>query len=72
MFLAIKMAVVAVGAVVALFLVTPVDDSDASIWNRSGANIITDHLTGCQYFSRMFAMTPRLGADGKQICKSTK
>ena len=49
------------------------DDSDPP-GGRSGMLIFTDHLTGCQYLSRPFysSLTPRLGADGKQVCRGAK
>lgn len=46
------------------------DDSDPP-GGRSGMHIYTDHLTGCQYLrpGSYSGITPRLAADGKQICK---
>jgi len=48
----------------------------ASCSNESGKEyghdllIYTDDLTGCQYLSRTGnGITPRMGVDGKQICK---
>lgn len=47
------------------------DNSDPP-HGRSGMNIYTDHLTGCQYLEVPFSgVTPRLGTDGKQICLTT-
>jgi hypothetical protein len=45
------------------------DDSDPAN-GRSGLAIYTDNLTGCQYLQAGGdrALTPRMGADGKQIC----
>jgi len=43
------------------------DDSDGPHEN-SHMEVYTDHLTGCQYLYR-YGLTPRMGADGKQICK---
>lgn len=49
------------------------DDSDPPN-GRSGFDVFTDAKTGCQYIGwprSMWggaAITPRLGADGKQIC----
>jgi Family of unknown function (DUF6440) len=43
------------------------DDSDGPHEN-SHMEVYTDHLTGCQYLSH-WSLTPRMGADGKQICK---
>lgn len=47
----------------------PRDDSDASTVVRSGMTPRTDHLTGCQYLTGGGGITPRMGADGKQICE---
>jgi hypothetical protein len=45
----------------------PKDDSDFPD-HSSGMNVLTDHLTGCQYLSRG-SITPRMDATGKQICR---
>jgi hypothetical protein len=45
----------------------PKDDSDGPHEN-SHMDVYTDYLTGCQYLYR-YSLTPRMGADGKQICK---
>lgn len=46
------------------------DDSDASNGDRSNMTPRTDHLSGCQYLTYGFSgITPRMGADGKQICR---
>jgi len=45
----------------------PKDDSDGPTEN-SHMDVYTDHLTGCQYLSN-WSLTPRMGADGKQICR---
>lgn len=55
------------------------DDTDpprTSDWfpERSGMELFADHLTGCQYLrgGSLFggsALTPRLDANGKQVCK---
>jgi len=44
----------------------PVDDTDFPD-HQSGMWLYTDHLTGCQYLYRG-SLTPRMDADGKQIC----
>lgn len=49
---------------------SPFDDSDAAP-KRSGLRIKTDHLTGCQYLSSVFSITPRMDNAGKQVCKPT-
>lgn len=56
-----------------LFSPAPLNDSDTPD-KRSGASVITDGLTGCQYLkvSSSGGITPRLGVDGKQICKKEK
>lgn len=48
----------------------PFDDSDTPP-KRSGVIPFTDALTGCQYLKTPWpsSITPRLGQDGKQICK---
>lgn len=46
------------------------DDSDAKNGARSGMTPLTDYRTGCQYMGYGFSgITPRMGADGKQICR---
>jgi hypothetical protein len=45
----------------------PRDDSDGPN-EYSHMDVYTDHLTGCQYLSH-WSLTPRMGADGKQICR---
>lgn len=47
---------------------TPTDDTDFNAAHRSGLMLFTDARTGCQYIGRSGALTPRMGADGKQIC----
>ena len=46
----------------------PIDNGDVSWAKRSGMNVHTDALTGCQYLETRSAITPRMGADGRQIC----
>lgn len=45
------------------------DDSDMPDGRPSGFLVKTDALTGCQYLSEGHAVTPRMGRDGKQVCK---
>lgn len=47
----------------------PRDDSDSPS-KRSGMSLYIDYGTGCQYLSTPIfgSLTPRLDADGKQIC----
>ena len=52
----------------AVFVLIPIDDTDASWYSRSGMSLHTDQLTGCQYLSVMFGgMVPRTDGNGKQI-----
>lgn len=44
-------------------------DATDSPTERSDMRLLTDHGTGCQYLSRSGVMTPRMGPDGKQICR---
>ena len=46
------------------------DDTDPSD-GVSGLGLYTDHLTGCQYLTRGRNLTPRMNAEGKQVCNST-
>lgn len=48
----------------------PYDDTDTPP-KRSGVLPLTDGLTGCQYLRTPWpsAITPRMDADGKHICK---
>ncbi len=59
---------------VLLFILTPVDSTDKSWFNRSGMHLYTDHGTGVQYLKAgMFGgMTPRLDKDGKIITVERK
>jgi hypothetical protein len=47
------------------------DDTDSKALNeRSGVLLRTDYGTGCQYLEGgRGGLTPRLGADGKQVCR---
>lgn len=46
------------------------DDSDSPTGGRSRFTPSADHLTGCQYLTfGLSGITPRMGADGKQICR---
>lgn len=69
-------AEVACGAMFAIGLVSaighwldlgPYDDTDSPP-HRSGMAVHTDALTGCQYLSAGRGITPRLDADGRQVC----
>ncbi len=64
------MSVIGLASAVYLGFV-PKDNSDSET-GRSGMNIHTDALSGCQYLSRASTLTPRMGADGKQICEVKK
>lgn len=49
------------------------DDTDVPNGERSLVAPTTDHLTGCQYLTfGLSGITPRMGADGKQICREVK
>jgi len=39
---------------------------------QGGLGLSADALTGCQYLTNGHSITPRMGADGKQICKEMK
>lgn len=64
------MLALAAAVVVLLTACSQRDDSDPPE-GRSDLIVYTDHLTGCQYLrsSSYSGITPRLAADGKQICK---
>lgn len=50
----------------------PYDGTDSPS-HHSGMAIYTDHGTGCQYLGRVFGgLTPRLDANSKPICGSTR
>lgn len=42
------------------------DDTDGK--TRSGLNLYTDHKTGCQYLGNGSGLTPRMDAQGYQMC----
>ena len=44
-------------------------DNTDSPTERSDMRLLIDHGTGCQYLNRGSAITPRLGRDGKQVCR---
>ena len=43
-------------------------DSSDPPSGRSGMVIHVDELTQCHYLRRNSVLTPRMGADGKQLC----
>ena len=49
--------------------ITPRDDSDATNGDRSGVEVRRDALTGCEYLETRYGVTPRLRADGRQVCR---
>lgn len=54
----------------AIWWLSPRDSTDPPAGRRSGLVILTDHLTGCQYLgASRGGVTPRLRADGSQICR---
>ena len=48
------------------------DSTDKPDGTRSGMSLYTDNATGCQYVGGIFSVTPRMDADGKQLCKGDK
>lgn len=63
-------------AILALALLAgcgPRDDSDPP-GGRSGFSVYRDNLTGCEYigWDTLWgkAITPRMGVDGRQVCRS--
>lgn len=54
--------------VVALYVLTPIDDTDAGMWRRSGVTLVVDYATGCHYLKTWGGVTPRLDRDGKHVC----
>lgn len=67
---------VALLAVTLIGRCSPYDDSDTPP-KRSGFVIHRDGLTGCEYLTRPglfsfltgFVIHPRMGADGRQVCR---
>lgn len=74
---AVPMAVAIALSVTALIGCAQRDDSDPPD-GRSGLLIYTDHLTGCQYVARLGLngaaepLTPRMRADGSQVCEQNR
>ena len=64
-------AVVCLGLLLLLLTHVPRDDTDPAT-GRSGLTLMIDALTGCQYLYRMGAITPRMNAEGKQVCVKDK
>lgn len=58
--------IVALAGIAGPLLIAP-DSTDISRFDRSGLSILTDHKTGLQYLKSGFALTPRMGLDGKQM-----
>lgn len=54
--------------VVGLVSFTNHDDTDPRV-GHSGLNLYTDYGTGCQYVGKGDSITPRMGDNGKQVCK---
>lgn len=49
------------------------DDSDMPDGRPSGMRVLSDNLTGCQYLAYSSGgITPRMGADGKQVCRGAR
>lgn len=55
-------------------LMTERDDTDPPDGRVSGLALYTDHGTGCQYLKQgsFGALTPRLGEDGKPLCRKPR
>jgi len=65
-----KVGIVFFIAFVVLSWLTPYDNTDnASAGKRSGLNLYTDHLTGCQYVKAGWFsnLVPRMDGSGKQV-----
>ncbi len=69
--IAVSALVASIGGFVLSAWLNPYDDTDSANKERSGLVLRTDHGTGCQYLLTPWdrAITPRMGADGKQVCK---
>lgn len=54
---------------VIIWFLTSKDDTDKSLFTRSGLSLYTDYKTGYQYIKGgLFgSMTPRLDRDGRQV-----
>lgn len=63
-------AVLCIGVAMVVYGIAK-DDTDPPD-GRSGMHLYTDARTGCMYLSRGDSLTPRMGADGKQICEAKK
>lgn len=68
---AIGLALIVVGVSLLALPLQPLDDTDnRQTGERSGVSLITDHGTGCQYLRTGWGgITPRIGPDGKPVCK---
>lgn len=54
---------------VILWNLLPFNYDDTDSWPRkSGASVIVDARTGCEYLSAKGGMTPRMDGQGKHIC----
>ncbi len=47
----------------------PLDSTDAADGTRSGFTLLTDHGTGCEYLKHGNALTVRIDAAGRHICR---
>lgn len=70
----ILMLIVAVAALGVILLGCTKKEGPPALSNydydrTSDMTVRTDPLTGCQYLTSGHGITPRMGADGKQICK---
>lgn len=60
---------ICVATAMAFQFLAPTDETDGA-GARSQMALRVDHGTGCQYLeSSRGSLTPRMGRDGKQVCK---
>jgi nitrogen fixation-related uncharacterized protein len=72
----VRVVAIVIGLIIVQVLIhtvglTGYDDTDNAVTEeRSGLAIRIDHRTKCQYLvTWLGGITPRMGADGKQVCK---
>lgn len=63
-----EIAIVAMVLFLCLVVYAAIEDANRPR-TESGMRVYEDEETGCQYLGRDGALTPRLDAEGKQICK---
>ena len=57
---------------VGALLTLPERDSTDPPNSRSGLRLLIDYQTGCHYISHKGGLTPRMDANGRQICEAGK